>query len=305
MKTASISPMLRRSGIACLVYVVLMAWWKPIILFAAVPTGEERHEIEMLIGAYYRAVAAEDIDEVVNLHHCQNSFERDKVRALVEQAFVIGNSAFERIQIQSIELYPERKIGLARVGVDYRVQSYDGTDAFDGHLDAAIVLVNGTGGWRIGKVARAADFDLSTAVSQFADLSRELDDTVPAAEVEASAPTPPTTKLPKLAPAPVAVAQAVPTGSGAVTPVATEASTDGGLAFFAVRQKSSGQCVVVAGEEGISRGDTIFGAFPSVGEAQNELISRCANQASAAEPPLTPAENGEPLTTERLYEPDG
>jgi hypothetical protein len=69
----------------------------------------------------------------------------------------------------------------------------------------------------------------------------------------------------------------VPTGSGTVTPVVTQASTDGGLAFFAVRQKSSGQCVVVAGEEGISRGDTIFGAFPSFGEAQEELTSRCAN----------------------------
>ena len=57
-------------------------------------------------------------------------------------------------------------------------------------------------------------------------------------------------------------------------------STGGTMAFYALRQKATDQCVVVAGEQGISPGDTIYGVFTSFGEAQGLLDSRC-NQGSA------------------------
>ena len=146
MRPVEISMIVRCSGVFLLACLCLS------MSYAAAPTDEERRQIEMLIGAYYLAVAAEDGDEVVDLHHWENSFERDKITALVDQAFAVADSEFDRVKIQSIDLYPERNIGLVRVGVDYRIQNRDGTDSFSGHLEAAIVLVRGAKGWRIGKV---------------------------------------------------------------------------------------------------------------------------------------------------------
>ena len=151
---------------------VLLACLWPAVTFAAAPTDEERRQIDRLIFAYYVAVAAENVDEVVDLHHSENSFERNKIEALAEQAFAAADSEFERVRIQSIDLFPERGIGLVRVGVDYVVRSFDASDSFSGHIDAAIVLKRGSKGWRIGKVGRAADFDLTNAVSQIAAKSR-------------------------------------------------------------------------------------------------------------------------------------
>jgi hypothetical protein len=76
----------------------------------------------------------------------------------------------------------------------------------------------------------------------------------------------------------------------------------GTMAFYALRQKATGQCVVVAGEQGISPGDTIYGVFASFGEAQGQLDSRC-NQGSAT-PATTNYQPGLPLSTDRLYRPD-
>jgi len=76
----------------------------------------------------------------------------------------------------------------------------------------------------------------------------------------------------------------------------------GGMDFYAVRQKGTGQCVVVVGNEGISPGDTLFGVFPSFPEAQDLLTSRC-NQGPAT-PTSTNIVSGLPLSTDRLYRPD-
>jgi hypothetical protein len=304
MKTIPIASIVRGPKLLWLVFLVFAAWSSPSVSFAAEPVDDERRQIENLIGAYYVAVAAEDVDKVVDLHHWENSFERDKVTALVEQAFAITNSEFERIRVQSIELYPERNVGLARVGVDYVVRNSDGSDAFSGHLDVAVVLVNGRRGWRIGKVGRAADLDLTSAASRFARLSEELETSVPPAPAGQVVPPPPSAALPKLAAVPATGAPNSSTGTGAAAPLATGSTTASGLTFFAVRQKATGQCVVVAETEGISPGDTIFGAFPDFGDAYQAMSSKCAEGAPVPAPVTAPSGGDHPLTADRLFEPD-
>ncbi len=298
------SLLFRRMESAILVCTTIVACGLPAVSFSAPPTDEERRQIEMLIGAYYRAVAAEDVDEVVDLHHWANSFERDKVKALVEPAFAVADSEFERVRVQSIDVYPERSIGLARVGVDYRIQSYDGADAFSGHLDAAVVLIKGTKGWRIGKVGRAADLDLTAAVSQFAAKTTELEETVPQASDVVPETTTTDPKLPKLAVAATPGHQSASTGSGTQKPSNSAASANDGLTFFALRRKANGACEVVAGAEGISPGDTVFGAFPDFGRAQEAVTANCSGGQQIAAQPVVDSATGRPLTTERLYEPD-
>lgn len=91
--------------------------------------------------------------------------------------------------------------------------------------------------------------------------------------------------------------QAPDTGQG---PASNQ--TTGNIAFYAIRQKNTGQCAVVAGGEGISPGDTVFGVFPSFPEAQNLLTNRCGpgNQTT----PTTHVPPGLPLSNDRLYRPD-
>ncbi len=291
--------------ITLLVCATIVACGLPAISFSAPPTDEEQRQIEMLIGAYYRAVAAEDVDEVVDLHHWANSFERDKVKALVEPAFAVADSEFERVRIQSIDVYPERGIGLARVGIDYRIRSYDGADAFSGHLDAAVVLIKGTKGWRIGRVGRAADLDLTAAVSQFAAKTTEFEKSVPHVSDVVAETTTTNPKLPKLAAAATPGHQSGSTGPGTQKSSTSAASPSGGLTFYALRRKTTGDCEVVAGAEGIAPGDTIFGAFPDFGGAQEALTANCGGGQSAdAVPVFASTASGQPLTEDRLYSPD-
>lgn len=84
------------------------------------------------------------------------------------------------------------------------------------------------------------------------------------------------------------------------TPPSTQVG--GGMAFYAVRQQKTGQCVVVAGDEGISPGDTIYGVFPSFREAQDQITSRCSQETAAST--STNVFSGLPLSTDRLYRPD-
>ncbi len=304
MNTAPLSVMVRRSGIVWLVMALLMTLCRPTVCPAETPTDAERRQIEMLVRAYYRAVADEDVEEVVSLYHWGDSSERDKVIARVEQAFKIADSEFYAVRVSEVDVYPVRRLGLARVGVEYRVKRFDGGDGFSGHLDAAVVLVRGPNGWRIGKVARAADFDLTAAASRFANLSSELEASVPAAPAGVPDPLPTTGKLPKLATQSSPVVQTSPTGGGAAGTGVTTVSAGGGLTFFAIRQKATGQCVVVAGAEGISPGDTVYGAFLEFGRAQESVKANCDGGQPAAAAPATAAGGGEPLTTDRLYEPD-
>lgn len=304
MNTAPLSVMVHCSGIVWLVTALLMTLCRPTVCSAETPTDAERQQIKMLIGAYYRAVADEDLEEVVSLYHWEGSLERDKVTARVEQAFTIADSEFYAVRVSEIDVYPQRRLGLARVGVEYRVKRFDGGDGFSGHLDAAVVLVKASNGWRIGKVARAADFDLTAAALQFADLSGELEASVPAERTGAPDPSPTTGKLPKLAIQSSPVVQTSPKGDGGGGTGAASVSAGGGLTFFSIRQKATGQCVVVAGAEGISPGDTIFGAFPEFGRAQEAVTALCAGRQPAAAAPATAAGGGQPLTTDRLYQPD-
>ena len=296
--------MARRSVILSLVMVSLVIFCPPNVCPAETPTDAERQQIEMLVRAYYRAVADEDVEEVVSLYHWEDSSERDKVIVGVEQAFKIADSEFYAVRVNEIDVYPERRLGLARVGVEYSVRRFDGGDGFSGHLDAAVVLVRGPKGWRIGKVARAADFDLTAAAVRYADLSSELEASAPAEPAGAPDPSPTTGKLPKLATQSLPVVQTSPTGGGAGDTGATSVSATGGLTFFALRQKATGQCVVVAGTEGISPGDTIFGAFTEFGRAQEAVTANCDGGQPAAAAPATAAGGGEPLTTDRMYRPD-
>jgi hypothetical protein len=100
---------------------------------------------------------------------------------------------------------------------------------------------------------------------------------------------------------PDSMTQSTAQNSAAIGAVGSS-STGGTMAFYALRQKATGQCVVVAGEQGISPGDTIYGVFTSFGEAQGLLDSRC-NQGSAT-PAATNFQPGLPLSTDRLYRPD-
>lgn len=256
--------------IGCLGLAALAVWCRPTASFAALPADEERRQVELLVGAYYRAVAEEDVDELVDLHFWENSFERAKIVALVEQTFAVADSDFERVRIRSIDLYPEQGIGVARLEVDYRVRSYDGADGFGGRLEAAIVVVSGPRGWRIGRVARAADLDLALAASRFRELSKQLESTVD------KAPPPAPLQISSTGPtavdgSPVAesAAPAFPAGSVWNNPEAA------GLRFLAVRQKATGQCVVVAGIEGIAPGDTIYGEFEEYRSAAEALARLC------------------------------
>ena len=284
---------------------LLVAWAATsITLNAAAPPAGEREQIEKLIGSYYLAVAAENVDEVVDLHHWANSFERDKVRALTQQAFSVADSSFERVRVVSVDLFPERNIGLARVTVDARVTSFDGSDAFDTHLETVIVVVRGSRGWRIGRVARAADFDLTAAASQYAGLSQELEATVPpASDVEAGTAQG-HGKLPKLAAATAAADPGAPSQAAGVKPSASSASADSGFTFFALRRKANGACEVVAGAEGISPGDTVLGAFPEFDAALQAATAGCGGAENITpQEPRAEVEVGA-VTTERLYEPD-
>jgi hypothetical protein len=81
------------------------------------------------------------------------------------------------------------------------------------------------------------------------------------------------------------------TGADADTSVRT---TGGGLSFFAIRQKATGDCVVVAGEEGISPGDTVYGAYPAFQPAQDALAAECVSGGAdtAADTGLSMAPDG-------------
>ena len=77
------------------------------------------------------------------------------------------------------------------------------------------------------------------------------------------------------------------------------------LIFYAVYRKADGACVVVAGEEGITAGDTIYGAFPSYAAAEAEIGLRCTPGRPAVAPaPRVAVSRSLPLTTSRLYHPD-
>ncbi|MCP4895332.1 MAG: hypothetical protein GY906_00015, partial [bacterium] len=95
-----------------------------------------------------------------------------------------------------------------------------------------------------------------------------------------------------ITPVPIGPSPEPPTPAPAATKPKTQqaaspqAIATSGLTFFAVRQKASGQCVVVAGAEGISAGDTIFGSFPTYAEAQVAMIESCQGGGVAA--PVTP-----------------
>ena len=95
-------------------------------------------------------------------------------------------------------------------------------------------------------------------------------------------------------------------GAGIQTPATIQSPASpqsvGGLAFYAIRQKNTGQCVVVAGGEGISPGDTVYGVSPSFGEAQDLLTSQCSQGAAASA--ATNKISGLPLSNDRLYRPD-
>jgi hypothetical protein len=64
----------------------------------------------------------------------------------------------------------------------------------------------------------------------------------------------------------------------AKTPVA------GALSFFAIRQRATGQCIVVAGNEGVAPGDTVLGVFPFFQPAQDVITSQCTNSQAQARP---------------------
>lgn len=95
-------------------------------------------------------------------------------------------------------------------------------------------------------------------------------------------------------------------GSGNTAQVAAQNSSSGqmvgGIAFYAVRQKTTGQCVVVAGDEGISAGDTIYGVFPSFQEAQDLITNTCSQTGPTAK--ATAIIPGLPLSNDRIYKPD-
>lgn len=82
----------------------------------------------------------------------------------------------------------------------------------------------------------------------------------------------------------------------------------GNIAFYAVKQKSGGRCVVVAGDEGISPGDTLFGVYATFQAAQDQLGAQCSPGAaippSSHRPPQPRVFTGPALTTDRLYRPD-
>lgn len=61
-----------------------------------------------------------------------------------------------------------------------------------------------------------------------------------------------------------------------------------GLVFYALRKKPTGHCVVVAGEEGISPGDTVLGAFSTFQQAQYEVVSRCDQRGQTGRPTPKP-----------------
>ena len=82
------------------------------------------------------------------------------------------------------------------------------------------------------------------------------------------------------------------------------ASAPGGLTFFALRRKTTGECAVVAGAEGISSGDTVYGAFPDFGRAHEALTAECGGKQPEVAVPSDLTEPGRPLTADRLYEPD-
>jgi hypothetical protein len=271
---------------------------------AAAPSEAERQQIKMLIGAYYRAVADEDVEEVVSLFHCENPVEREELAALVEQAFTIADSEFYAVRVGEIDVYPDRRLGLARVGVEYKIKRFDGGDGFSGHLDAAVVLMGGPNGWRIGKVVRAADLDLTAAASQYVAKTQELEETVPQVPAGAVKPPPTNGKLPKLATPRPPVSQASPDGNNTGDGSSAAAATSAGLTFFALRRKASGECEVVAGAEGISPGDTVIGGFSDFRAAQEALKASCGGGevVPSAESPLEA--KGGPLTTDRLYDPD-
>lgn len=86
------------------------------------------------------------------------------------------------------------------------------------------------------------------------------------------------TDAPPPAPAPVST----PSPSA---PVATPAPQPTGLTFYAVRQKATGQCVVVVGTQGITAGDTVYGAFTGFEQAQNAVQNQCLGGQGSAPPP--------------------
>jgi hypothetical protein len=304
MKSISVPMAVRRSGIVGFAVISLVAICWPHMCPAAVPSEAEQQQIKTLIGAYYRAVADENVEEVVSLFHCENSVEREELTALVEQAFTIADSEFYAVRVSKIDVYPQRGLGLARVGVEYTIKRFDGGDGYSGHLDAAVVLIRGSNGWRIGKVGRAADFDLTAAASQYVAKTQELEETVPQAPAGVVEPPPTNSKLPKLAAARPPVPQASPAGNNTAAGSSAAAGTSAGLTFYALRRKASGKCEVVAGAEGISPGDTVIGGFADFRAAQEALEASCDRGEAAASAESPSKAKGGPLTNDRLYDPD-
>ena len=113
MKSISVPMAVRRSGIVGFAVISLVAICWPHMCSAAVPSEAEQQQIKTLIGAYYRAVADENVEEVVSLFHCENSVEREELTALVEQAFTIADSEFYAVRVSEIDVYPQRGLGLA------------------------------------------------------------------------------------------------------------------------------------------------------------------------------------------------
>ena len=82
------------------------------------------------------------------------------------------------------------------------------------------------------------------------------------------------------------------------------ATAPGAITFYALSRKTTGECVVVAGAEGISPGDTVYGAFPDFRQAQDAVTANCSGAQSVPAISAPAAEPGPPLTADRLYEPD-
>ena len=74
-----------------------------------------------------------------------------------------------------------------------------------------------------------------------------------------------------------------------------------GLVFYAIHQKTSGQCVVVVGKEGVEVGDTVYGSFGDFQQAQETVTAQCigAHEVSARPASMAaPAASAAPLPAE-------
>lgn len=77
-----------------------------------------------------------------------------------------------------------------------------------------------------------------------------------------------------------------PTPAPAATRHANSAA--GSLSFYALQRKADGECVVVAGAEGIAPGDTVLGVSPTFPEAQGTAQTACGTAAPGPGPATSP-----------------